>query len=228
MAPSDVEDLNTRQSFSHPQPQPRPSKVENIDIRPSMSTHGPPLALASTSTPEAGIYTTATPPIPDSSAISNSTPTAITIATSAVAQSKSNQPPTLTHTTTAATGNTGGNHEQAKKHSNNPSSAASSHSSNIVGVHYRVGKKIGEGSFGVIYEGAFFHLGGYFHSSVVFVFEFLLAISQFHTRCVVHSLCYLTACVLSSPLLFQSQLSFISFIISSPRYFIFIFASCHA
>ena len=26
--------------------------------------------------------------------------------------------------------------------------------SNIVGVHYRVGKKIGEGSFGVIFEGA--------------------------------------------------------------------------
>jgi hypothetical protein len=28
-----------------------------------------------------------------------------------------------------------------------------SHSSNVVGVHYRVGKKIGEGSFGVIFEG---------------------------------------------------------------------------
>ncbi|KAK9452919.1 kinase-like domain-containing protein [Dipodascopsis uninucleata] len=27
------------------------------------------------------------------------------------------------------------------------------HSSNVVGVHYRVGKKIGEGSFGVIFEG---------------------------------------------------------------------------
>jgi serine/threonine protein kinase len=26
-------------------------------------------------------------------------------------------------------------------------------SPNVVGVHYRVGKKIGEGSFGVIYEG---------------------------------------------------------------------------
>lgn len=26
-------------------------------------------------------------------------------------------------------------------------------SSNIVGVHYKVGKKIGEGSFGVLYEG---------------------------------------------------------------------------
>ncbi|KAF1354038.1 kinase-like domain-containing protein [Delphinella strobiligena] len=30
---------------------------------------------------------------------------------------------------------------------------ASSNSSNVVGVHYRVGKKIGEGSFGVIFEG---------------------------------------------------------------------------
>ena len=30
---------------------------------------------------------------------------------------------------------------------------ASSTSSNVVGVHYRVGKKIGEGSFGVIFEG---------------------------------------------------------------------------
>lgn len=33
-----------------------------------------------------------------------------------------------------------------------PSIMASS-SSNVVGVHYRVGKKIGEGSFGVIFEG---------------------------------------------------------------------------
>jgi casein kinase 1 len=31
----------------------------------------------------------------------------------------------------------------------------SSSSSNIVGVHYKVGKKIGEGSFGVIFEGTF-------------------------------------------------------------------------
>ena len=29
----------------------------------------------------------------------------------------------------------------------------SSSTQNIVGVHYRVGKKIGEGSFGVIFEG---------------------------------------------------------------------------
>jgi casein kinase 1 len=33
-------------------------------------------------------------------------------------------------------------------------SSHSLHSSpNVVGVHYRVGRKIGEGSFGVIYEG---------------------------------------------------------------------------
>ncbi|BFZ59856.1 Palmitoylated plasma membrane-bound casein kinase [Saitoella coloradoensis] len=32
-------------------------------------------------------------------------------------------------------------------------SGHSTHSSNVVGVHYRVGKKIGEGSFGVIFEG---------------------------------------------------------------------------
>lgn len=30
----------------------------------------------------------------------------------------------------------------------------SSSTANVVGVHYRVGKKIGEGSFGVIFEGA--------------------------------------------------------------------------
>ena len=33
-------------------------------------------------------------------------------------------------------------------------SHSSTSSNNIVGVHYRVGKKIGEGSFGVIFEGA--------------------------------------------------------------------------
>lgn len=32
-------------------------------------------------------------------------------------------------------------------------SEMASSSSNVVGVHYRVGKKIGEGSFGVIFEG---------------------------------------------------------------------------
>ena len=35
----------------------------------------------------------------------------------------------------------------------NYSSNMASSSSNVVGVHYRVGKKIGEGSFGVIFEG---------------------------------------------------------------------------
>jgi casein kinase 1 len=30
---------------------------------------------------------------------------------------------------------------------------STSSTQNIVGVHYRVGKKIGEGSFGVIFEG---------------------------------------------------------------------------
>ena len=34
-------------------------------------------------------------------------------------------------------------------------SHSSSASTNIVGAHYRVGKKIGEGSFGVIFEGAY-------------------------------------------------------------------------
>lgn len=33
------------------------------------------------------------------------------------------------------------------------SHGSNAHSSNVVGVHYRVGKKIGEGSFGVIFEG---------------------------------------------------------------------------
>ncbi|CDS06293.1 Putative Casein kinase I [Lichtheimia ramosa] len=32
------------------------------------------------------------------------------------------------------------------------SSKSASMSANIVGVHYRVGKKVGEGSFGVLYE----------------------------------------------------------------------------
>lgn len=37
-------------------------------------------------------------------------------------------------------------------------SSGSGGSSNVVGVHYKVGKKIGEGSFGVIFEGAFINL----------------------------------------------------------------------
>lgn len=36
------------------------------------------------------------------------------------------------------------------RHSGSTSATASS---NVVGVHYRVGRKIGEGSFGIIYEG---------------------------------------------------------------------------
>lgn len=46
----------------------------------------------------------------------------------------------------------------------------SSHNSgtaNVVGVHYRVGKKIGEGSFGVIFEG--------WHLFQVFGFELTIA-----------------------------------------------------
>jgi casein kinase 1 len=35
------------------------------------------------------------------------------------------------------------------------SSSNSVSSSNVVGVHYKVGRKIGEGSFGIIYEGSF-------------------------------------------------------------------------
>ena len=34
-----------------------------------------------------------------------------------------------------------------------PGTPATGSSSNVVGVHYKVGKKIGEGSFGVIFEG---------------------------------------------------------------------------
>lgn len=32
--------------------------------------------------------------------------------------------------------------------------ASPGNSHNVVGVHYKVGKKIGEGSFGIIYEGS--------------------------------------------------------------------------
>lgn len=38
-----------------------------------------------------------------------------------------------------------------QSHSSTAANSFSSH--NVVGVHYRVGKKIGEGSFGIIYEG---------------------------------------------------------------------------
>lgn len=33
--------------------------------------------------------------------------------------------------------------------------SSSSSSTNVVGVHYKVGRKLGEGSFGIIYEGNF-------------------------------------------------------------------------
>lgn len=36
-----------------------------------------------------------------------------------------------------------------------PGTPTAGSSSNVVGVHYKVGKKIGEGSFGVIFEGEF-------------------------------------------------------------------------
>ena len=43
------------------------------------------------------------------------------------------------------------------RHSQNRSNAGSLSSTvNVVGVHFRVGRKIGEGSFGIIYEGTFF------------------------------------------------------------------------
>ncbi|CAO3592384.1 unnamed protein product [Absidia cylindrospora] len=42
-------------------------------------------------------------------------------------------------------------HHQQQQQQQQSSSVGSSH--NVVGVHYRVGKKIGEGSFGIIYEG---------------------------------------------------------------------------
>lgn len=32
----------------------------------------------------------------------------------------------------------------------------SNNSTNVVGVHYKVGRKLGEGSFGIIYEGKSF------------------------------------------------------------------------
>lgn len=38
--------------------------------------------------------------------------------------------------------------------SSNPHSHSSSTTNGVVGTHYRVGKKIGEGSFGVVFEGS--------------------------------------------------------------------------
>jgi hypothetical protein len=34
--------------------------------------------------------------------------------------------------------------------------SSGSNNSNVIGVHYKIGRKIGEGSFGIIYEGSFF------------------------------------------------------------------------
>ncbi|CDZ97324.1 casein kinase i [Phaffia rhodozyma] len=45
------------------------------------------------------------------------------------------------------------NQENDNMSSHHVSSSSTSSSSNVVGTHYRVGKKIGEGSFGVIFEG---------------------------------------------------------------------------
>jgi hypothetical protein len=47
----------------------------------------------------------------------------------------------------------GGSGSPCLKGDDHPSTEMTSSSSNVVGVHYRVGKKIGEGSFGVIFEG---------------------------------------------------------------------------
>jgi serine/threonine protein kinase len=52
-----------------------------------------------------------------------------------------------------------------------------SSSSNVVGVHYRVGKKIGEGSFGVIFEGT--NLLNNQQVAIKFVSKHLLL----HARC---------------------------------------------
>lgn len=42
----------------------------------------------------------------------------------------------------------------AQRHSHsNRNQTMSNSSTNVVGVHYKVGKKLGEGSFGIIYEG---------------------------------------------------------------------------
>lgn len=41
-----------------------------------------------------------------------------------------------------------------------PGTPTAGSSSNVVGVHYKVGKKIGEGSFGVIFEGECQDTGG--------------------------------------------------------------------
>lgn len=50
-------------------------------------------------------------------------------------------------------GRTDGYHNLALLFEEDSRAMASASSSNVVGVHYRVGKKIGEGSFGVLFEG---------------------------------------------------------------------------
>ena len=42
---------------------------------------------------------------------------------------------------------------QATQSSPNSSQKRQQSSTNVVGVHYKIGRKIGEGSFGIIYEG---------------------------------------------------------------------------
>ena len=44
-------------------------------------------------------------------------------------------------------------HQQHKSNASSASSTSLSHSTAVVGSHYKIGRKIGEGSFGVIYEG---------------------------------------------------------------------------
>ncbi|KAF9984947.1 casein kinase I, partial [Modicella reniformis] len=51
------------------------------------------------------------------------------------------------------------------------SSHSTHSSSNVVGVHYRVGKKIGEGSFGIIYEGKFLCINLLNNQQVAIKFE---------------------------------------------------------
>ncbi len=47
------------------------------------------------------------------------------------------------------------------------SGSSSSHTSTIVGSHYKIGKKIGEGSFGVIYEGISQHYQSFSSDQIV-------------------------------------------------------------
>lgn len=60
--------------------------------------------------------------------------------------------------------------------SSSPHPSQSTTSNGIVGVHYRVGKKIGEGSFGVVFEGELLFVLSVlsYKSSVVFYALFQL------------------------------------------------------